>query len=105
MAKELQAWLASRGVDAMTARKQARGAARGYLGNALYTDMVFSASVAQWRRMLRLRCCDPADAEIRVLAAAALPGLKASRHGDRFASFDTAPAKDGLGLVAVEARP
>lgn len=94
-----------RGVDKLTARKQARGAARGYLGNALYTELIFSASVAQWRRMLATgsspRCSDAADAEIRVLFAKALRELQRSRYGDRFADFTLRPAKDGIGEVLV----
>lgn len=57
-------------------RKTARGAARGVLGNALATEIIFSASVAQWRRILKQRSSlnrDPvtgkhhADDEIRLL--------------------------------------
>lgn len=48
-------------------RKQARGAARGLLGNALSTELVFSASLAQWRRMVEQRAHSAADAEIRQL--------------------------------------
>ena len=46
-------------------RKTARGAARGYLGNALYTEMIFSASVAQWKRIFAQRISVHANAEIR----------------------------------------
>lgn len=98
----LQAWLTAKGVDKLTARKQARGAARGYLGNALYTELIFSASVAQWKRMLRMRCGGPADAEIRSVFSKALPELKRSRYGDSFESFSREPSPDGLGMVAVE---
>ena len=80
-------------------RKQARGAARGLLGNALYTEVVFSASVRQWRYMLQARCSDAADAEIRVLFARALKELQRSRHGDRFADLRLRPAQDGIGDV------
>ena len=48
-------------------RKQARGAARGLLGNALSTELIFSASVAQWKRMIGQRDNPAADAEIRNL--------------------------------------
>lgn len=98
----LQKWLLNKGIDKLTARKQARGAARGYLGNALWTEMIYSASAAQWKRMLRLRCNPAADAEIRVISAEVLPGLKASRYGDEFSAFELVPASDGLGSVAVE---
>jgi len=95
----LQPYLASKGVDKFTARKQARGAARGFLGNALLTEMMFSASVADWKWMLQQRHSNPADAEIRVLYSAALPELKRSSYGDCFAEFETMDAKDGIGTV------
>jgi hypothetical protein len=61
----LERHLVSRGLDALTARKQARGAARGVLGQALMTEFVFSASLAQWKRMIEQRHSPHADAEIR----------------------------------------
>lgn len=96
---QVQNWLIAEGVDKLSARKQARGAARGYLGNALYTEVIFSASVAQWRRMLKARCSDAADAEIRVLFARALGELQRSRYGDHFAAMRLRPAQDGIGEV------
>lgn len=99
---KLEPWLISKGVDKFTARKQARGAARGYLGNALYTEVVFSASVAQWLRMSKARACGPADAEIREVFCKALPHLQASRYGAAFAHLELAPSPDGIGQVAVE---
>jgi thymidylate synthase ThyX len=62
--KHLQGFLLAQNVDKFTARKQARGAARGYLGNALETEMLFSASVAQWHRILAQRNNPAADQEI-----------------------------------------
>lgn len=102
VAETLQAWLVGRGVDKFTARKQARGAARGYLGNALSTELIFSASVGQWKRMLRMRACGPADAEIRAVFVQVLADLLKSRYAADFAGFKLAPATDGLGEVAVE---
>lgn len=102
VSKELQTWLLSRGVEKLTARKQARGAARGYLGNALWTELIFSASVGQWKRMMRMRCCDPADAEIRSVFVDALRELKASRYGKDFENFELVQASDKLGQAAVE---
>lgn len=61
----LQPWLVLHGADSFTARKQARGAARGFLGNALQTQMIFSASLWEWREIIRQRCSPAADAEIR----------------------------------------
>lgn len=93
----LQKWLISKGIDKTTARKQARGAARGYLGNALHTEMVFSASVAQWKRMLKQRASAAADAEIRVIFTTALAALKTCAYSADFASFNLIPSPDGLG--------
>ncbi len=98
----LEQWLIERGVSKATARKQARGAARGYLGNALATEMLFSASVGQWRRMLRQRATIHADAEIRQVFCQALAELKRSRHGARFDDFTLEPSPYGIGLIAVE---
>jgi len=98
----LQPWLIDRGVDKFTARKQARGAARGYLGNALSTELIFSASVGQWKRMMRLRAVGPADAEIRAVFVQALADLKKSRYAADFENFSVEGASDGLGEVAVE---
>lgn len=95
----LQGELIKRGVDAFTARKQARGAARGYLGNALFTELIFSASVAQWRRILMQRLNAAADAEIREDASEVLPLLQGSRYGDSFADMRTVPSPDGIGQV------
>jgi len=95
----LQRYQTGKGLGKTDARKQARGAARGFLGNALYTEMIFSATVAQWLWMLQMRFSDPADAEIRRLYQEALPVLQASRYGHRFMHLETQPARDGLGLV------
>jgi len=82
-----------------TARKQARGAARGLLGNALETELVFSASVMQWRHIFRMRAAAAADAEIRFAACKALEACKASRYGDCFEDMTTVPASDGTGFM------
>jgi thymidylate synthase ThyX len=102
MVQKLEAWLITRGIDKFTARKQARGAARGYLGNALLTEVVFSANVQQWKHMLRMRASQAADAEIRESFCKALPELKGSRYGAEFAGFSLAPAPDGIGQVVIE---
>jgi thymidylate synthase (FAD) len=94
-----------KGTDKLTARKQARGAARGYLGNALYTELVFSASVAQWKRMLRLRCSDGADGEIRAVFVEVLKELKQCQYAQAFEAFDLVLASDGVGHVASERKP
>lgn len=95
---QLTVLLKERGVDGTSSRKQARGAARGVLGNALETEMIFSASISAWRHMLRMRAADAADAEIRLqFAEAVLPCLRASRYGDRFEDLELGPASDGIG--------
>lgn len=98
--EHLQSWLIERGLDKTSARKQARGAARGFLGNALQTELIFSASVAQWFWMLHERCSDTADAEIRLVYNEVLTALRSSqRFGYHFADLKTKPAKDGIGFV------
>ena len=94
--------LAARGVDKGTARKQSRGAARGFLGNALGTSLIFSASVAQWRRMLALRCHPAADAEIRESAVAVIEALRASCYFREFEDMVLVPSPDGLGEVLAD---
>lgn len=102
----LEKWLVGRGVDKTGARKQARGASRGYLGNALYTEMVFTASVRQWKRMLKQRASVFADAEIReAYAPHVLAALKQSRYADCFADWTISPSPDGIGLIAREIVP
>lgn len=56
--------LVAGGADKLTARKQARGAARCVLGTALPTEFLFSASIAQWKRMIAQRHSPAADGEI-----------------------------------------
>jgi hypothetical protein len=98
----LEPWLAAKipagtPYRTKTARKQARGAARGFLGNALETQMLFSAPVSGWQHILRMRAADAADAEIRLVAVDALRELKRSRYAAQFADFDLGPAGDGIG--------
>lgn len=64
----LQTWLISRGTDKFTARKQARGAARGYLGNALQTELVWTVNIRALLGILKQRANSAADAEIRLFA-------------------------------------
>lgn len=95
----LEPWLIEKGVDKVTARKQARGAARGYLGNALSTELIFSASVTQWKRQLKQRLNAAADAEIRQVYVKVLEALKQSRYANCLENFTTKPSPDGIGLV------
>lgn len=68
LAARLEAILMAAGADKSSARKQARGAARGVLGNALTSELVWSANVRTLRNVLELRASSFADAEIRVFA-------------------------------------
>lgn len=74
-------------LDPIYGRKQARGAARGVLGNALSTEMIFSASVDQWKRMLRQRGGLLADNEIQRMYFSVLKCLKESAHAGEFETF------------------
>lgn len=98
---KLEEFIKSRGVDRFTARKQARGAARGVLGNALSTELIFSASLSQWKWMLKLRASDPADAEIRIMFVEVFNYLK-EKFPDRFVGWGLAPASDGMGEIVTE---
>lgn len=64
---KLQPILETNGCDKTTARKQARGAARGFLGNALCTSLVWTANIRALRNCIEQRASAAADAEIRVL--------------------------------------
>ena len=97
--EQLEPWLIERGLDKQTARKQARGAARGFLGNALSTQMIFSASVWQWKTMLQQRMSPHADAEIRLIFNEVYEGLCDSAYGMDFSDFDVKESPDGMGLV------
>lgn len=108
IARILQKYLIDRGVDKFTARKQARGAARGYLGNALSTEMIFSASVSQWNWMLKMRASKFADAEIRVIYAGyddsspcVINALRQSRYASYFKRWRCEDSPDGIGRVCV----
>ncbi len=94
----VEPWLISRGVDKSTARKQARGAARGYLGNALETGLCWTANVRTLRHVSWLRGSVHADAEARVFAEAVVECVRS--HCPRyFADRIFTPAPDGLGRV------
>lgn len=80
------------------ALKQARGAARGLLGNALETRLIFSATLQQWGWQLNQRMSDAADGEIRLVYNPIFEALKA-RWPAYFQGWNTKPAADGVGLV------
>lgn len=99
----LQPWLKAKGADNLTSRKQARGAARGFLGNALHTEMMFSASVQQWHRMIFQRASQFADAEIREIYAretgSVIEALQKSQWSDDFEMYRVDPSPDGIGTI------
>jgi hypothetical protein len=100
LASHLKSYLIGRGVDKTKARKQAWGAARGYLGNALASDMLFSAPVSGWKWMLKQRLSAAADAEIRAIYEQVLISLRRSRYGYMFFDeFTLVPSPDGIGKV------
>jgi thymidylate synthase ThyX len=100
LVKFLQQKCIDGGVDKFTARKQARGAARGILGNALMTEMIFSASLDQWKWMFHLRASRHADAEIRVVFNEVYELLSA-RFPDRFIGWTKNDCPDGIGYELV----
>lgn len=58
--------LEQEGIGKQTARKQARGAARGFLPSALATEIVVTGNVRAWRGVIDQRATEFADAEIRI---------------------------------------
>ncbi len=96
MVNRLQAWLLEKGVDRLTARKQARGAARGVLGNALETELVWSANVRALRHVIGMRASPAADAEIRALGVE-LHRIMLEELPVYFKDFVSEPSPDGIG--------
>lgn len=68
VASTLEKALIDDGIDKVNARKQARGAARGLLGNALTSAMVWTCNIRSLRNFFEQRCSQFADAEIRLCA-------------------------------------
>lgn len=97
----LQQSLINKGISKFSARKQARGAARGLLGNALSTELIFSASLAQWKRMIEMRASNAADAEIRRLFVEIFLELK-HKYPGHFESYGLSPSNDGCGDCVVK---
>lgn len=92
----LQDYMIGKGIDKFTARKQARGAARGLLGNALCTSMVWTANIRALRHVISMRASRHADAEIRVLANR-LYEESILVCPEYFADFVRADCPDGIG--------
>lgn len=98
---KLQTKLIEEGTDKFTARKQARGAARGLLGNALNTELIFSANLAQWKWMFHLRAASAADAEIRVVMNEAFENL-CEKFSETFSNYEKTKCPDGIGYSLKE---
>jgi thymidylate synthase ThyX len=70
--------------EALFNKKQARGAARGFLSHALKTELIFTASIRQWQHMIKMRHSAYADGEIREIYADVLKVLRASAYANHF---------------------
>jgi len=104
LVERLQGYLVNKGADKLSARKQARGAARGILGNSLETELVWSANVRALRHIISMRASDAADAEIRAMAMEVFKIIKEEVPG-YFLDYIVNPASDGLGETVTTARP
>ncbi len=99
--KTIEKCLIDDGIDKFTARKQARGAARGFLGNALATEMVFSSSLQGWRNIILQRCNAGADAEIRLLTCKVYESL-IKDYPTYFCDLIRCECPDGIGYSLSE---
>ena len=99
--KKLEKWLKDEGCNAAAARKQARGAARGYLGNSLETAIVFTTNIRTLRNcIVEKRLQEAADGEIREMAALCL--YEASKYcGAYTADYQLSECADGIGKHAI----
>jgi flavin-dependent thymidylate synthase len=93
-------YLIINGVDKFTARKQARGAARGVLGNSLATEMIWSGSLAQIIRIIKQRATEAADAEIRLLANE-LYEIVQPLYPQHFLNTEKKPCQDSIGYEVI----
>lgn len=83
------------GGDSTNARKQARGAARLVLPNALASEMIYTASLADWMDFINPQRANVlADAEIREVI------IDAIRDSPMKSYYEFSESPDGLGLVA-----
>lgn len=92
------------GLSKLAAIKQSRGAARGLLGNALSTELIFTASIEEWRHIILMRGNQHADAEIRLFANKAYEELLATDEQaiTSLVVGDTCP--DGIGYEILETK-
>lgn len=91
----VQAALVKLGCDKLTSRKQARAAAIRNVSHGLRTEFVFTASLAQWKRIIQQRANEHADAEIRLLADAIYHDLS-DAHLIECAKYER-PCQDTMG--------
>lgn len=101
--KALEIWLNAQQVDKATARKQARGAARGYLGNALETELVWSANIRALLHVIKERGSIHADAEIRELAVKLAQIMKIELPA-YFGHIELEESTDGLGAMTTNVK-
>jgi flavin-dependent thymidylate synthase len=100
MVEVIEKEMISENVDKFTARKQARGAARGVLGNSLATEMIWSGSLAQIIRIIKQRATEAADAEIRLLANE-MYEIVQPLYPQYFINTVKQPCPDGIGYTVV----
>lgn len=99
----LEDWfIREKGQEKTPARKQARGAARGYLGNALASEMLFTTNIPGWQWILKNRKNKLADAEIREIYTPGLKALQSCIWG-HFNEYTLEESPDGIGTVLAEA--
>lgn len=97
VAERIQEQLVAMGVGATDARKQARGAARGLLGNALETELIWTANIRTLRHFIEMRASEAADGEIRLLANVILESM-AIVCPEYFNDYSYWPCKDEIGF-------
>jgi thymidylate synthase (FAD) len=83
-------------VDKLAARKQARGAGRGLLGNALSTEMVWTANIRALRHVIEMRATEFAEAEVRLLANAVYEAARPFCP-EYLGDYEEYPSPDGIG--------
>lgn len=94
----LEKKLCGEGVDKVTARKQARGAARGVLPNALETSLIWTVNLRALRNIIEQRASAGADAEIRLLADVCWEAAKLEVP-EYFSDYTREECPDGIGYA------
>lgn len=98
IATAVQEALEKAGADKTTARKQARGAARGVLGNALSTVVIWTANIRAIRHFIEQRASPAADAEIRLLACK-IYEISRDLCPEYFDDYQRVSVPDGVGYA------